>query len=465
MATYCSWCLKSIEPKRIKSSRLTRNLYQCPNCKRHIVECRACKNFACWDGHKIENNDRSIIKVSQHDQYCAEHRHAVANFDTLNAKIKYPSDYRIVFERRKPNLAKATAVALFIAGGLAVSGPIAFYAGPAIGGIIGTKILGLTGSAATKAGMALLCGGAKAVGGFGMAGGLVVTSTVGAAVGGALGAYVSNAYFGQIQDFDIRKVRTGKGPAVITVNGFLSQEDEGWSDWEEAIDRRYPNNPWYHVYWESKRNADLGKMISGSITQAVFVKKMSVYAAKASKAAARKIGPAAGLALIIGLARNPWHVAMVKADKTGVVLADIIQRCVRTKFILIGFSLGCRVVYSTLRTLATTGKKKIDTVHLLGGAVSNQNEDWHYASQAVSAKLYNYFSCNDLALKTLYQVGTFFSSKPIGTSPIKIARFCNRDVSKFVSGHMKHKQNFSKFIVGRYRGKRTNNIYFTKDVI
>jgi len=448
MATYCSWCLTDVEPQLVDAPRFARHLYQCPKCKHHVVKCRACSHYACWDKYEIRNDEGTVAEVSQHDQYCGEHRHTVANFETLNARLKEPSDYRLVFERRKRNLAKVTAMGLFAIGGLAVGGPIALYAGPAIGGFIGTTLLGLEGAAATSAGLALCGFGAKAAGGLGVAGGLTVISAFGSAVGGSLGAYIANAYFGQIQGFDVRKIRAGKGPAVVTVNGFLSSAKNTWRDWEEAIDQRFPSSPWYHVEWESKRNADLGRMVTGATAKGVCAKGLTKWAAKASKVAAKKVGPAATVAQISALATNPWHVALVKAEKTGIVLADILQRCERQEFILVGFSLGCRVVYSALRTMATTNKRRIESAHLLGGAVGNQGEEWQYAKRAVFGKIYNYYSHNDWVLQTLYKIGTFFASKPIGVNPVDAPGIRNKDVSEMVSGHMKHKESFARYAVG-----------------
>ena len=51
------------------------------------------------------------------------------------------------------------------------------FAGPFVGGLVGTWLLGLSGAAAVSAGLALLGGGALAAGGFGMVGGTVVIAT------------------------------------------------------------------------------------------------------------------------------------------------------------------------------------------------------------------------------------------------------------------------------------------------
>lgn len=65
----------------------------------------------------------------------------------------------------------STAIAV---GSVAVSVVTVGTAAPAIGGFIGATFLGLSGAAATSAGLALLGGGSLASGGLGMAGGILL---------------------------------------------------------------------------------------------------------------------------------------------------------------------------------------------------------------------------------------------------------------------------------------------------
>jgi hypothetical protein len=185
-------------------------------------------------------------KSFQHDQFCGEHRHLVRNFQRLNDRLRSPDDYRDVYNFRVVNLAKASRLALFTLGGMAIGGPLGWVAGPAIGGVLGSA-MGLSGAAATSAGLATIGGGSLAVGGFGMAGGMAVISIVGSAVGGALGNYVAGQYLSDMKGFDIIKVREGRRPAIITVNGFLSQRREERESWLLGIDQRFPDREWFHV--------------------------------------------------------------------------------------------------------------------------------------------------------------------------------------------------------------------------
>lgn len=118
------------------------------------------------------------------------------------------------------------------------------------------------------------------------------------------------------------------------------------------------------------------------------------------------------------------------------------------KFILVGHSLGCRVISSCLEELSITNYREVSEIHLLGGAIGNNEDRWNRVKKPVSGNIYNYSCQNDNVLKTLYKVGTFFASKPIGTHPIEIGGVVNIDVTESVSGHMDYKNKAHTIIRG-----------------
>lgn len=444
MTGYCSWCLEKVDPTLIENTKFTRNLYSCPKCGRRLVECRGCSNYARWDTHIQKDRNGKVRKTRHHDQFCLEHRHEIPNFNAMKIRLKEPSDYGKVYEYNSANLAKAGKIAMVGGVSAVIGGPLFFVAAPAIGGAIGS-IAGLSGAAATSYGLSFLGFGSLAAGGFGMAGGMAVCTSVGTALGGAVGAYVGNSYMGDIYKFNIKKVKSGAQPTIVTVNGFLSEKDKqnekGFQEWERLVFEKYSDNEWYHVYWESQSCYDIGSLIAKEGGGTAVAAVVGSAAKHATKQALKKIGPAAGVLTIIQLSNNPWHVAMIKAEKTGALLADILSRT-RKKYVLLGHSLGARVIYCTLRALATREKKIVEEVHLTGGAVDNDRENWKIAKNAVGKKIVNYYSNNDVVLKTLYKVGTFFASNPIGLHRIhKVNGIRNKDVSSRVGGHMKYKSN------------------------
>lgn len=445
--SFCSWCFEKHICVIKEKNNMSRNVYICNGCGKEIVKCRSCNNKAKYSSVK----DKDIGMWSTN--FCAVHEGAIAKFETLNNSLEYITDYKTIVERDQSNYKKIGRTAAFTIGGVAIIAPLALAAAPVIGGAIGTSILGLGGAAATNAGLATLGGGALAAGGAGMAGGVAVVTAVGSALGGRYGAVISNSYFGDVDGFDIVEIQAGEEPAVICIDGFLTEKDETAVDvWKESLNSFYPKNTIYHVKWESKRLHNLASTFSVSIGNESIKKSVLNAAMSASKVAATKIVPLAVAIQALGLATNPWSVAGIKAYQTGALLADIIARTDK-EYILIGHSLGARVIYSCLASLKTKDKTFIKDVHLLGGAVNNNcvdNKDcsssinWNELENAVSGDIYNYYSSNDDILKFLYKIGEgvkFDFGDPIGRSKINNNRIKNIDVSDYIKGHTEYKKN------------------------
>jgi len=447
--SYCSWCFEKHRCTLKEKNSLSRNIYICDGCGKEIVKCRACDNKA-----KYSNiNDENIGMWSSN--FCAVHEGTIAKFETLNWSLDSIGEYRDIVERDEKNYKKIGTTAAYTIGGAAVIAPLALAAAPAIGGAIGTSLLGYSGVAATNAGLATLGGGALVAGGAGMAGGVAVVTAAGSALGGRYGAVISNSYFGDIDGFEILKVKSGTEPAIICIDGFLTEGDKSASQlWTESLNKHYPDNTIYYVKWESKRLKDLASTFSVSLGKEGLKKGAFTAALSASKAAATKIAPLGMAIQTLGLATNPWSVASIKAYQTGALLADIIART-NKKYILIGHSLGARVIYSCLASLNTKDEYYVQDVHLLGGAVDkncetdNDRVDWSELHNAVTGSINNYFSKNDIVLQTLYKVGEgikFELGNPIGRHPIDNENINNIDVTQYINGHTEYKLNLEKIL-------------------
>ncbi len=248
-----------------------------------------------------------------------------------------------------------------------------------------------------------------------------------------------NKNFNQLEDFyesenfKIKKIKNGKGRKIIFINGFLAGNSDKIDDWKSELVKIYPSNPLYYIIWDGNINIGFGEL--------------SLIARNAFKVAENTgvLGKAV-LATSLGLssAYSSWSVASVKSYKIGVLLANILTRS-KDEYILCGHSLGARVIYYALESLAIKDEKIIDTVHLLGGAVGSDKESWEKAKGAVRKKIYNYKSDNDDILALMYKLGTFFTSSPIGRNSIDVRGIKNIDVSDIVDGHTKYKENFAKF--------------------
>lgn len=371
-------------------------------------------------------------------RYCAEHRHEIHDFSRSAERLKDLGKCESFLQWRSRNFASATRVGLaaVLVGSCAV--PAAWLAAPAIGGALGASVLGggLSGAAATSHGLAMLGLGSLAGGGFGMAGGTVVVAAAGAGLGASLGAASTAAYVRDDPSFKIEKLKDGIGDPVIVASGFLSEGATGWGPWRELIERRWPDRPVYRVIWGAKELKALGAFLVKGAAQQSAAAAAKALAMTATKAGASKI-PYLNLPLLLPtVAANPWTVALSRSEKTAAVVADLLARTEGDSFVLVGHSLGARVMLQTAELLATSKKCPVlESVHLVGAAVSVRR-DWHLVGSSVSTSVWNYHSKNDAVLNWLYRYAQFKGvAAGANAIPTSIKQIRNVDVSKTVDSH------------------------------
>lgn len=138
---------------------------------------------------------------------------------------------------------------------------------------------------------------------------------------------------------------------------------------------------------------------------------------------------------------NPFAVARNRSEKAGEVLADaLINKAQGERPVtLIGYSLGSRVIYSCLRSLA---ERKafglIENVVLIGSPIPSTSENWRVMRSVVSGKMYNVYSNSDYILAFLYRA-TSIQYGVAGLQAIAdVEGVNNLDLSKEVSGHLRY---------------------------
>jgi hypothetical protein len=438
---HCSWCFHKTRHKHVGKNKVGRAVFECGKCSQRTLVCMApgCYELARGEG-------------MVDDVFCAAHAGEIAGFNNLTMKLEDIDEYPKLFEREVSNLGKATKIGAIATGTGLVVAPLAFLGAPFVGGAIGVQFFGLSGAAATSKGLATLGLGALSAGGLGMAGGTAVVTGVGAALGGAASGAVANAYWGDVQGFKITRLKEGRGPSVLVINGWLTEKAKNLErEWLNGLGKFYGANPWYLVEWENKRLRDLGKLSVDSGGQAAALAALAKMAAQASSKATGPMEIAQAALLAVRLAKNPWHVAFFKSAQTGVLLADAISRTpTRKKYVLMGHSLGAKVVVHCLQALGDQGKPRIKSAHLLGGAIgTGKSETWKAAAAAVSDTINNYYSKNDDVLRVLYNAArTFVGTPPIGRNRIRWQpdKISNIDVTEWVGSHNEYKQQAVHFL-------------------
>lgn len=230
----------------------------------------------------------------------------------------------------------------------------------------------------------------------------------------------------QDDGFELIKLKGGKNPAVVCIDGFMSEEDLSVSNiWTDNLSKHFSLNAVYYAKWKSKSATSLAKSIW----------KKSNFQDDFLQIALNTLN----LTLLDTI--SYWNEANKKAHKVGVSLAKKLTKKEQT-YILIGHSLGAKVIYSCMKQLSTHNKTHIQSIHLLGGAI-DKSKDWQKISKAVTDKIYNYYKKDDKVLKYLYKIAQLKQmslEEPIGINEIHGSRkIRNVNVGDIVSNHMGYK--------------------------
>ena len=147
---------------------------------------------------------------------------------------------------------------------------------------------------------------------------------------------------------------------------------------------------------------------------------------------------------------SSWYESVTNSEKASFALMRDIELIYSFKpdveIILMGHSLGARVIFNTLKNLQKTNFKILE-VYLFGGAVSrNDKAGWLSALTTVDKKVYNFYSLNDSVLKNLYK-STMIGDNPIGlgeiefynSADLKLAELVNINVTDIIGGHTEYK--------------------------
>jgi pimeloyl-ACP methyl ester carboxylesterase len=114
-----------------------------------------------------------------------------------------------------------------------------------------------------------------------------------------------------------------------------------------------------------------------------------------------------------------WEIHESKAKEVGLKYTyPIFLALTEKKVSIIGFSLGARIAYYTMRAWPDSDKRLKDIV-LLGGAIRRgASKNWSDHVEKISGKLINIYNENDLVLAYLFKT-VALNRSPSGIKPIK----------------------------------------------
>ena len=330
----------------------------------------------------------------------------------------------------------------------------------------GAAIIGVTGGLAAPmvaAGVGSVMGGlglgATAAAGYlgSVAGSTVLVGGLFGAYGGRMTGQMMDSYAREVEDFAFLPVHSGnktsedekegakqasqhdhKLRVTICISGWLTEKEEVVKPWR-VLGR---GAEVFALKYELEALLNLGNAMNGLVQSAAWGYAQQQLIAQTIFADLASAFWPIGLAKASRVIDNPFSVAKARSDKAGEILADALIKKAQGErpVTLIGYSLGARVIYSCLMSLA---KRKafglIESVVMMGSPTPSDTSDWRIMRTVVSGRLVNVFSQNDYFLGFMYrtsslQYGVAGLQKVNGLSGVE-----NVDVSEDVSGHTRYR--------------------------
>jgi hypothetical protein len=338
-----------------------------------------------------------------------------------------------------------------------------------LAGVAGAALIGITGGLAAPlvaAGIGSILGG-LGLGATAAAGLLGALAQSGVVVGALFGAYggkmtseMMDMYAKEVEDFaflPLRKSRNSKRArtqrrrgepedvpledrrlrVTVGISGWLTQKEDVITPWRTLE----PSSEIFALRWE------LAALLKLGVSMESVVKSTAWTLAK-KEIIQRTVFGSLMLALwplnflkFSKVLDNPFSVAKNRADKAGLVLADaLINRAQGERPVcLVGYSLGARVIYSCLMSLA---ERKafglVESAVLIGAPIPSDRAFWRTMKGVVTGRLVNVYSENDYVLAFLYRT----SSIQLGVAGLQaiedVKGVENVDVSELVEGHLRY---------------------------
>ena len=333
----------------------------------------------------------------------------------------------------KVGLATVAGAALIgVTGGLAAP-----FLAAGVGGIFGAIGLGGTAAAGLLGGLA---GNAVLIGGL--------FGTYGARMSGRMmdkyAAEISDFAFIPVSNPDESQSTDHHLRVGIVISGWLTSESEVCSPWKVLSPSAMET---FALQWELSFLLELGTSLKAiatsyawSYAQAEILKRTILSTLAAG------LWPL-GLVRVARVAENPFSIALVRADKAGELLADaLINRAQGERPVnLIGYSLGARVIYSCLQSLARRRAfGLVENAVLIGAPCPSDAADWRFIRSVCVGRVANVYSTNDFILAFLYR-SSRIQYGVAGVEAIEeVAGVESWDVSALISGHTRYR-----YLIGR----------------
>ncbi|KAI1817137.1 DUF726-domain-containing protein [Poronia punctata] len=289
------------------------------------------------------------------------------------------------------------------------------------------------------------------LGGVGAASSTVPVGTLFGLYGARQGGKTMDAYAKDIQDFGLLPLH---GPCLdqfidpkdvpaenrrmrvtVGISGWRTGEKEFFDQWK-IIGKA---TEVYTLRWELEALSKVGAALQTMTNSAAWTLAMKDTAQMNVFTSLQTSYWPASLVRASKVMDNPWIVAMVRAEKTGVVLAEVLANKVQGEraVSLVGYGLGARVIYACLTALSE--KRAFGVVEnaiLFGAPCPAEVRVWAAMKSIVMGRLINVYSKHDYLLGFLYRTCAW-NFGVAGLQPIEgVPRVENIDLSDYIVNHL-----------------------------
>lgn len=338
-------------------------------------------------------------------------------------------------KRREKN-AKIVKIALATAAGGLIIGLSAGALAPVIGAGLaaGLTTIGISGTGGFLAG----------------AGGTAIITTSGVMSGMHAGKNAMKHRVGSVKTFEFIPLHNNRRVnLIITVSGWMSGTLDDVRLPFSTVDQVMGDL--YSLLWEPEMLTSMGQTIN------ILANEILTQSIQQILGSTLLITLMSGLQLPMMLSKlgylldNPWNNSLDRAWRSGKVLADTLRRNklgVRP-ITLVGFSLGARLIYSCLLSLAKSGDFGIvENVYIFGPPIVIQEDEMAQARSVVSGRFVNGYMKQDWILGYLFRATSGGLRSIAGLSPINEEKYNveNYNCSEYVKGHMQYREATPKLL-------------------
>jgi hypothetical protein len=224
---------------------------------------------------------------------------------------------------------------------------------------------------------------------------------------------------------------------TVGINGWLTSKQDVTKPWR-SLGR---SSEVFALRYEMDRLLELGQSLEGLVSSYMWsTVKMELLKRTVLATLWSALWPAYLLSIASSI-DNPFSLAKNRSEKAGKILADALINKIQGErpVTLVGYSLGARVIYSCLRTLAERRAfGLVENVVFIGAPVPSSRNHWLVMRSVVSGKMFNVYSENDYILAFLYRA-TSVQLGIAGLQEIKdIEGVENLNLTEEVQGHLRY---------------------------